>query len=104
MRIELCALSYAHELCALSMSYAAMTRETPPIDGATGCHLHLPQVAVDTVRVRRGRVDAWVGREAAPRRFEQADANFRLGRDYHSLSLDLTSLVHLRDPETHKCA
>ena len=81
-----------------------MTQEGPTTAGATCFSLCLPQVAVDTVRVRRGRVDAWVGREAAPRRFEQADAVLRLGRNYHSLSVDLTSLVHLRDPETHKCA
>lgn len=53
--------------------------------------------------IRSGRVNAWVGKEVTPRRFEQTDATLQLGRDYHSLSVDLTSLVHLRDPDTHKC-
>lgn len=61
-------------------------------------------MALETLRVRGAKVDLWVAGEAAPRRFEQADATVRLGRGYHTLALDLTTLVHERDPATYKCA
>lgn len=53
--------------------------------------------------MRGARVDVWVAGEDAPRRFEQADAVVRLGRGYRTLSVDLTSAVHERDPATYKC-
>ncbi len=61
-------------------------------------------MALETLRVRGAKVDLWVAGEAAPRRFEQVDATVRLGRGYHTLALDLTTLVHERDPATYKCA
>ncbi len=37
-------------------------------------------------------------------RLLQADATLRLGRSYKTLAVDLTALVHERDPATYKCA
>lgn len=53
--------------------------------------------------MRGARVSALIVGEASPRHFEEVDAALRLGRDYHSMHLDLTALPHERDPSADKC-
>lgn len=60
------------------------------------------QVALESIRVRGGRVDTWIAGESAPRQFEGTDATMRLGPDYHSLDIDMAAAVHERDASTYR--
>lgn len=60
------------------------------------------KVALESIRVRGGRVDTWITGESVPRRFEGTDATMRLGPDYHSLDIDMAAAVHERDASTYR--
>ena len=51
-----------------------------------------PALALDAVTIRSGDLWATLTGEEIPRHVENVDLRLRLGRDYHSLSLDIVGV------------
>lgn len=58
--------------------------------GAVLASLQPPDVALNVVSIRGGDLYATLTGESIPRRVQNIDLKLRLGRDYRSLTLDLT--------------
>ena len=61
------------------------------------------QVALESLTLRGGTVSVTIAGEVGLRHFENVDAVLRLGRDYHSMHVDLTAQPQERDPSADKC-
>ncbi len=55
-----------------------------------------PQLALEALHVRNGDLWASLTGEAIPRHIQNVDLSLRLGRDYRSLTLDITGARLLR--------
>jgi hypothetical protein len=60
--------------------------------GALVKSLKPPDVALNVVSLRGGDLYATLTGEAVPRHVQNIDMKLRFGRDYHSLTLDLTGV------------
>lgn len=49
-----------------------------------------PQVAVEAISIRDGRLSAFIAGEDVPRRFESVDVSVRLADNYSKLAVDIT--------------
>ncbi|KAL0047976.1 hypothetical protein WJX82_004829 [Trebouxia sp. C0006] len=65
--------------------------------------VRMPEIALDSLAIKRSEVNAWVAGETVPRHFEQVDAVVQLARDYQGLEMHLSALAHERDPAQDKC-
>ena len=52
--------------------------------------MRLPEVALDSVAIKRSEVNCWVAGETVPRHFEQVDGVVQLARDYQGLEMHLS--------------
>ena len=52
--------------------------------------VRMPEIALDSLAIKRSEVNAWVAGETVPRHFEQVDAVVQLARDYQGLEMHLS--------------
>ena len=52
--------------------------------------VRMPDIALDSLAIKRSEVNAWVAGETVPRHFEQVDAVVQLARDYQGLEMHLS--------------
>jgi len=52
--------------------------------------VRMPEVALDSLAIKRSELNAWVAGETVPRHFEQVDAVVQLARDYQGLEMHLS--------------
>ncbi len=50
----------------------------------------MPEIALDSLAIKRSELNAWVAGETVPRHFEQVDAVVQLARDYQGLEMHLS--------------
>ncbi|CAL8466123.1 g5659 [Coccomyxa elongata] len=71
--------------------------------GALVSSLKPPDVALAAVTLRGADLHATLTGESIPRHVQNIDLKLRFGRDYRSLTLDLTGVAHERDSASDKC-
>ena len=59
----------------------------------TLANIQAPQLALEHVVIRKGDLWATVTGEAIPRHVQNIDLKLKLGRDYRTLTLDITGLL-----------
>ncbi len=52
--------------------------------------VRMPEVALDSLAIKRSELNAWVAGETVPRHFEQVNAVVQLARDYQGLEMHLS--------------
>ena len=60
---------------------------------STLTNIQAPQLALEHVVIRKGDLWATVTGEAIPRHVQNVDMKLKLGRDYRTLTLDITGLL-----------